>query len=107
MSANTPDTPAGQGRGPLIARWIVAGPLVLVASILVMAGMTAWFPEGAAGINHLAFPILLFPAIWALLFFYALLDVRPWRAGAVILALALANGVPVLSAVQTMMQGAG
>ncbi|WP_206613530.1 hypothetical protein [Parahaliea mediterranea] len=101
----TTHPPDGPGRGPLIARWIVAGPLVLIASILVMAGMTVWFPEGAAGINHLAFPLLLFPAIWALLFFYALLDARPWRAGAVILALAVANGIPVVSALQTMMQG--
>lgn len=103
MNPNTA-TSRQSHRRDLIARWIVAGPLALVAAALVMAGMTAWFPPGVAGINHLAFPLVLFPAIWAALFFYALLDSRPWRAGAVICLLAAANAVPVVQALRATLQ---
>lgn len=86
----------------LITRWIVAGPLALVVSVLVMAGMSVWLPEGNAGIDHLAFPLILFPAIWSLIFFYALLENSPTRAGLVILAVGAINAVPVIQAVVAM-----
>ncbi len=77
-------------------RWISAGPVALITSVLVMAGMSAWLPAGRAGIDHLSFPIILFPAIWAALFFYAVLEARPGRALVVITLLGALNAVPVL-----------
>ncbi|MEM7508377.1 MAG: hypothetical protein AAF415_16715 [Pseudomonadota bacterium] len=65
---------------PVAMRWILAGPATLIAALLSMATMPQWLPEGSAGIDHLAFPIVLFPAIWAVLFFYACLDMRLTRA---------------------------
>ncbi|NKF21234.1 hypothetical protein [Solimonas marina] len=68
-------------------RWLrvlLAGPLVLLCAALVMAGGAIWLPKGAAQINNLLLPVLLFPAIWAVLFFYASLALRLRRAYAVI-----------------------
>jgi hypothetical protein len=55
-------------------RWLrvlLAGPLVILTSVTVTAGGALWLPKGAAEIDHLMLPILLFPAIWAALFFHA------------------------------------
>lgn len=79
MSAPAASPPAARRRFWL--RVVLAGPLALVASGLVMAGGALWLPKGAAQIDNLILPIVLFPAIWAALFFYACLDrnlVRAW-----------------------------
>ena len=58
-----------------IWRWPVAGlccpgrPVVVGVSLLVAGGMPVWFPKGAAGIDHIALPIIMLPGIWAVLFF--------------------------------------
>ena len=39
-----------------------------------MAGMPFWVPKGVGGVNHIAFPLFFMPAIWGVIFFYALLD---------------------------------
>ncbi len=52
---------------------VQTGLLVLV-SLLVVGCMPVWFPKGAAGIDHIALPIILLPGIWAVLFFHAVLD---------------------------------
>lgn len=92
-------------KGNTVTRWLVAGPLTLIVSILTMAGMSAWLPKGSAGIDHLAFPIILFPAIWSVLFFYAVLESKPWRAGLIILMLGVVNGFPVYRAISAMTAG--
>ncbi|MEL7046734.1 MAG: hypothetical protein AAGL66_17225 [Pseudomonadota bacterium] len=89
-------------RGSLWARWLIAGPVTIVTAILVMAGAPTWLPEGPGGVDHIAFPILLFPAIWAGLFLYALLESRQWRSFTLMLALCVLNAIPVVSAVRTM-----
>lgn len=81
----------------LIARWLLAGPLTIITAIAAMAAMPVWFPEGAAGINHLAFTLILFPAIWAVAFFYAVLEENLWRAGAVLCVVLAANTALALS----------
>jgi len=73
-------------------RFWLAGPATLVVAYVLMAAMPVWFPPGVASINHLAFPVVLFPAFWAVLFFYAVLAERLWRAAGVFAALALVNG---------------
>jgi putative effector of murein hydrolase LrgA (UPF0299 family) len=36
--------------------------------------MPSWVPKGSGGVDHIAFPLFFLPAIWAVIFFYALLD---------------------------------
>ncbi len=87
-SAVTPatDTTTAPRRWP---RWLLAGPLVFVVAGLVMSGGALWVPDGPAQIDNIVLPIVLFPAIWALLFFYASLDRRLGRAYTVVLGLGL------------------
>lgn len=66
------------------ARIILAGPLVFFCSILIMGGSLLWVPPGAGGVNHIVMPIVLYPAIWTGLFFYACFDRQLWRSYAVV-----------------------
>ncbi|WP_091532466.1 hypothetical protein [Fontimonas thermophila] len=59
---------------------MLAGPVVFAVACLVMAGSALWLPAGPAQIDNLVLPILLFPAIWAALFFCACLARRLTRA---------------------------
>jgi hypothetical protein len=87
-------------------RWriVLAGPIVFVCAALVMCGGALWLPKGPAQIDNIVLPIVLLPAIWALLFFYACLDRRLGRAWGVVGTLALAHAV--LIAVHMMRAGA-
>ncbi|WP_033921882.1 hypothetical protein [Sphingomonas sp. 37zxx] len=67
-------------------RWIMAGPLTLIAATVTMAATPLWWPKGAAGIDNLVFAILLFPAFWGLYVFYSLIDAKVVRALIVIMA---------------------
>lgn len=58
-----------------------------------MAGGALWVPPGAAQINNLVLPIVLFPLLWSALFLYACLDRKLGRAYAIIGALAVVNGL--------------
>ncbi len=58
------------GRYP---RFWLAGPLTFLTAVLVMAGAAVWMPGGAAGVDNVVLPLVLFPLIWAVLFFYACL----------------------------------
>jgi hypothetical protein len=78
-------------RGRFWWRVLLAGPVVALTSFAMLCGGSLWLPEGAAGIDHLALPLVLFPAIWAGLFFHACLDRRLMRAFAVHAVLLLAN----------------
>ena len=62
-------------------RLLLAGPWTLLAAFVVMAGMATWLPPGEAEVNNLVLPLLLFPLIWAALFFHACLA-RRLRAAA-------------------------
>ena len=74
-------------------RWLLAGPLVFVVAGLVMGGGALWLPEGPAQINNIVLPIVLFPAIWAGLFFYGCLDRRLARAYGVVLGLGVLHAL--------------
>lgn len=50
-----------------ILRWTLAAPGAFVISILVMASFPLALPKGAGGVNHIVFPVLAFPLIWATL----------------------------------------
>lgn len=76
-------------------RVLLAGPLAFIAAGLIMGGGALWLPEGAAKIDNLVLPIVAFPAIWAVVFFYACLDRRIGRAYLVVLAAALVNAAMI------------
>lgn len=57
-----------------------------------MAGGALWVPKGAASIDNIVLPIVLFPAIWAVFFFYTSLDRNLLRAWLVTLGLLVING---------------
>ncbi|MEM7427070.1 MAG: hypothetical protein AAF441_13320 [Pseudomonadota bacterium] len=87
----SPDTAPvdAQKRG---SRWrtaaivLLAGPLAIISATLVMMAMPLWYPPGPAKIDNIVVPLLIFPLIWAVLFFHALLDQRLLRVTAVTLA---------------------
>jgi hypothetical protein len=74
-------------------RGLLAGPIALAASCLIMAGGALWIPAGAAQVNNLVLPIVLFPLLWTALFLYACLDKKLARAYTIIGALTVANAV--------------
>lgn len=47
----------------VVFRYILAGPLALLAAILSMAGLPLVLPGGAAGINNLVLPVVMFPLL--------------------------------------------
>lgn len=81
---------------PVLVRWILAGPATILAALATMAAMPLWLPPGAAGINHLAFPIILTPLLWAVPFFYACLTEDLPRASLVFTAVIVVQAAAVL-----------
>lgn len=75
------------GKGRAWSRGILAGPVCFIVAALVMAGASLWYPDGAAHINNIVVPIAVFPAIWAVLFFYLMLDRKLGRAWTVAMVL--------------------
>ncbi|WP_375304819.1 hypothetical protein WI560_21905 [Bradyrhizobium sp. A11] len=55
-------------------RALLAGPCALALTALILSVMPFWMPKGAGGVDHIAFPLFFMPAIWGIIFFYALLD---------------------------------
>ena len=90
---------AARQRRQTLLRWLGAGPGALTGAYLLMAAMPLWFPRGAANVNQLVFPLILFPALWALLFFYVCLSRRPGRANRVILIIIVLNAAAISSQV--------
>ncbi|MEM9878116.1 MAG: hypothetical protein AAF862_02440 [Pseudomonadota bacterium] len=78
-------------RKKTIGRWVLAGPVSLVIGVLLMASTPTWFPAGAAGVNNLAFAVILFPAYWAIPFFYAIIDNNLNRVSLVLFAALAVN----------------
>lgn len=56
---------------PVLTRWLLAGPGALIASLLFVMSMPVWLPEGAAGVDHVVWPQVLAPLIWAIICTYA------------------------------------
>lgn len=52
-------------RRPLLWRWILAGPVAFLLALLSMAALPLVLPGGAAGVNNLVLPVMLFPLLWA------------------------------------------
>lgn len=75
----------------IVIRTALAGPGALAVAVAVMAAMPLWFPEGVAGIDHLILPLVLFPAIWAVAFFYACLTENLGRASVILMGMVVVN----------------
>jgi hypothetical protein len=79
------------------ARVTLAGPVTVLLSAMVFAGMPLWLPRGAAGIDHIMLPLLLLPAVWAALFFYAVLDRSLVRVALVTLVIGSVHAAMLVS----------
>lgn len=82
-------------RRPVLARWLLAGPGALLAALATLMAMPLWVPPGAAGVNDIAFPIILTPLLWALPFFYAVLEEKLTRASLVLGLAILVQGAAI------------
>jgi hypothetical protein len=83
------------------ARVILAGPLVLLCSLGIMGGANLWLPPGDGGVNDIVLPILLYPAVWTALFFYACFERRIGRGYAIV------GGVTTLHAIMFLLRTGG
>lgn len=70
-----------------VSRWLLAGPGALIAAVVAMGGSTQWLPPGSAEIDNFLFPVLLFPGIWAIFFFIAIIFDEVWKAALLIFSL--------------------
>ena len=81
----------------LSGRFWLAGPVAFILAILVMLGMATWFPGGAAGLNNVVLPLVAFPLIWAVIFFYAYLDRNTKRVALAFSCIALVHAVLLIT----------
>lgn len=84
-------------------RVFLVGPLVFLTAIAMMAGAAVWYPPGPAKIDNIVLPLVMFPLVWALLFFYSCLDSQLKRAYVLVLIVLIVN---LLLVVFQLMQGA-
>ena len=94
MLASNPSK-SGIGHVHVWLRVLLAGPCAAALTFLVFAAMPYWVPKGAGGVDHIAFPLFFMPAIWGVIFFYALLD-RSLTRIAVVMAMIAVIHVIVL-----------
>lgn len=82
----------------LASRWMLAGPGALIAAILAMGGSTQWLPVGPSGLDNMLYPVLLFPGIWAVFFFIAIMFDHVWKAALLIIGVSVAHAYLVFTA---------
>ena len=73
-------------------RFWLTGPATLIVSFIVMLAMAAWFPPGVGKVNNIIVPLVMFPLIWAWLFFYTYLTDNCRRAWGMLIGLFMING---------------
>lgn len=89
---------AWHDRHPLAARWLLAGPVSFLTATLFMASMPFVLPAGGGGIDHLVMPVVLFPLIWAVAVFVAVIMRAPSNAALYLYAALAVETVIVASA---------
>lgn len=72
-------------------RFWLSGPATLIVSLLSMLAMAVWFPPGVGNVNNIMMPLVLFPLIWAFLFFYTYLTADLRQAQWLLFALFVIN----------------
>lgn len=85
-------------RRPVLARWLLAGPGALLAAVATLMAMPLWMPRGAAGVNDIAMPIILTPLLWAVPFFYAVIEENLVRATVVLAGVTVVQAVAIAAA---------
>jgi hypothetical protein len=81
---------------PRLRLWLrafLAGPCSFALTALIMAVMPFWIPKGPGGVDHIAFPLFMMPAIWGMIFFYAVLDRSLARVATIMAVLAFMHAV--------------
>ncbi|MAO57382.1 MAG: hypothetical protein CMM61_17035 [Rhodospirillaceae bacterium] len=81
---------------PLLSRWIMAGPGTIIVALLFTMAMPFWMPSGAAGVNHVALPVILAPLVWAVFFVYAVAAENIARAATAITGIGVVTGALIL-----------
>ena len=82
---------------PRLARCLLAGPGAVAAGLMTTYGMPVWWPSGIAGVNHLIWPLILGPLVWALFLLYGIVEENIERGFAVCVAVIVVNGVLVVA----------
>ena len=72
-------------------RFWLAGPVTFIIAVMVMLGMAIWYPKGAADVDNIILPLISFPLIWAVVFFYAYLDRSIKRSALTLSGLAIVH----------------
>jgi hypothetical protein len=86
-----------QAHGGLpISRWLLAGPVAGILAALVMLDGVLVIPPGNARVDHVLFPIIFFPAIWAMLSFCVIAARSSIRTLWVMLSLMVATALPIV-----------
>ncbi|MEO0973728.1 MAG: hypothetical protein AAFX85_11590 [Pseudomonadota bacterium] len=85
-------------RAALVTRWVLAGPISLIAAILIMASTPLWMPQGGSGVDNIVFALVLFPAYWAAAFFYVLIEQSMARASAVMVVVLAVSAFAIFRA---------
>lgn len=80
---------------PRLARCLLAGPGAVAAGLMTTYGMPVWWPSGIAGVNHLIWPLILGPLVWALFLLYGIVEENIERGFAVCGGVVALNGVLV------------
>ena len=74
---------------PTLTRWILAGPVGFILSILSLAGLPHLLPAGAGGVNHLLLPVIFFPVLWSIYIIWPVMAERLGLCALMFLALFL------------------
>ena len=74
-------------------RALLAGPGTLAATATMVLGMVLWLPQGPAGVDQIAVPLVLLPLVWIALFFHACLDPSLRRVALILAVLSFGNGL--------------
>lgn len=82
-------SPRRNGRSAAWMRALLAGPGAAALTFLVFTAMPFWVPKDPGGVDHIAFPLFFMPAIWGIIFFYALLDRSLARIAIVMVAVGI------------------
>lgn len=80
-----------------VSRCLLAGPGALIAAVLAMGGSTQWLPVGPSGIDNILYPVLLFPGIWAVFFFVAVIFDQVWKAALLFTGVSVAHAYLVFT----------
>lgn len=78
---------------PTLTRWLLAGPGAIIAALLFVMAMPVWLPEGAAGVDHVVWPQVLAPLIWALFCTYTCIEEKLARGVYITAGIVLVCGV--------------